>query len=136
LKRLLLPTTLLVGALAIAGCGDESAPSREAAVDLSISASDGRGTTQRARLRCEREEQRASGFGSASASDLCRAAEGLERFLASEPDRRRACTQIYGGPESARIRGTINGTAVDRRLSRTDGCRISEWERAEPLIPL
>jgi hypothetical protein len=127
---------LLIVSLAIIGCGDESAPSGKAAVDLSITASDGHGTTQRARLRCDGEEQRLSGFGGRNADDLCRVAKQLESFLSSEPDPRRACTQIYGGPETARISGTINGNDVNRRLSRTDGCRISDWERAAPLIPL
>jgi hypothetical protein len=89
----------------------------------------------RASLRCD-GEPRASGFGGRSAADLCRAATRLGRFLVGQPDPRRACTQIYGGPERARISGTINGARVDRRLSRTDGCRISDWERAATLIPL
>jgi hypothetical protein len=118
------------------GCGGDSEPSEKAAVDLSITASDGHGKTQRARLRCDGEPDQASGFGTMKAGDLCRAAERLERFLASGPDPRRACTQIYGGPETARISGTINGSEVDRRFSRSDGCRIADWERAAPLIPL
>jgi hypothetical protein len=129
---------VLVVAIAIGGCGDDSqpAPAGKATVDLSITASDGRGKTRRARLRCEGEQRHASGFVDANARELCRSAQRLERFLASEPDPRRACTQIYGGPETARITGTIEGSAVDRRLSRTDGCRISDWERAAALIPL
>jgi hypothetical protein len=135
--RLLLPALLCFAvAVSVAGCGDDSTPSPGRAVDLAITASDGHGTTRRARLLCGDNEQRASGFGSANAAELCQAARRLERFLTTEPDRRRACTQIYGGPESARISGAVDGAEVDRRLSRTDGCRISEWERAAPLIPL
>jgi hypothetical protein len=136
LKRRLLAAALAIVALVVAGCGGESGQVENAAVDLSITASDGHGKTQRARLRCDGERQQASGFGGIEAGDLCRAAERLERFLASEPDPRRACTQIYGGPETARISGTINGTEVDRRLSRSDGCRIADWQRAAQLIPL
>jgi hypothetical protein len=136
LKRRLLLAAPTIVALTLVGCGSEPAPSRQAAVDLSITASDGHGKTQRARLRCDGGEQRASGFGAASVGDLCRIAEHLERFLSSEPDPRRACTQIYGGPQTARVSGRIKGSDVDRRLSRTDGCRISDWERAAPLIPL
>jgi hypothetical protein len=121
--------------LVITACGDESKPSRTAATDLAIVASDGRGTTNSARVRCNGKPQ-ADGFGGRNAADLCRAAARLERFLVSEPDPRRACTQIYGGPETARVSGTIDGSRVDRRFSRTDGCRISDWERAATLIPL
>jgi len=136
LRRRLLAAALPIVALAIVGCGDESAPSVKAAVDLSITATDGHGKTHRARLRCDGERRQANGFGAAKAADLCRAADRLERFLASKPDPRRACTQIYGGPETARISGTINGSDVDRRLSRSDGCQIADWQRAAPLIPL
>jgi hypothetical protein len=121
--------------LAIAGCGDGSEPARKADVDLRITASDGHGGTKRARLRCDGAQQ-AVGFDDRSASELCREAKRLEPFLAGEPDRRRVCTQIYGGPETARIAGTIAGSAVNRRLSRNDGCAIADWERAAALIPL
>lgn len=129
--------TAILSALAIAGCADGgSKPTRRADVDLSITASDGHGRTQRARLRCDGADQHAVGFGGSDAAELCLSAKRLERFLASEPDPRRACTQIYGGPETARITGTIDGSVVNRRLSRSDGCGIADWRRAAALIPL
>jgi hypothetical protein len=44
------------------------------------------------------------------------------------------CTQQYGGPEVATVTGTVNGSPVDRRFTRTDGCGISVWAMAEPLL--
>jgi hypothetical protein len=45
-----------------------------------------------------------------------------------------ACTQIYGGPAVARVRGTIDGKPVDVRLNRTDGCEIARWQRNAVLL--
>lgn len=45
-----------------------------------------------------------------------------------------ACTQVYGGPETATVRGTYRGAPVDLALSRTDGCRIAQWDRLGPLL--
>ena len=47
-----------------------------------------------------------------------------------------ACTQIYGGPQMARVVGTIAGRRVWATFNRTDGCQISRWERLSPwLLP-
>jgi hypothetical protein len=45
------------------------------------------------------------------------------------------CTQIYGGPETARIVGTWAGQAVDARFSRVDGCEIARWRALTGLLP-
>src|SRR5690349_9372812 len=55
-------------------------------------------------------------------SDLCGAAAGLSAAdLAPTPDDV-ACTQQFGGPETATIKGTLRGEQVDASFSRTDGC--------------
>ena len=70
----------------------------------------------------------------AARSRRCETARRLAPFLAEEPPRDRVCTQIYGGPETARVRGTIGQRRIDRRFSKTNGCEIADWERAEPLL--
>lgn len=40
-----------------------------------------------------------------------------------------ACTMIYGGPQTARVTGTLDGAEVDASFSRTDGCEVDRWER-------
>jgi hypothetical protein len=45
-----------------------------------------------------------------------------------------ACTEIYGGPATARVRGTLQGKPVDARFSRTNGCEIARWERNRALF--
>jgi hypothetical protein len=89
-----------------------------------------------ATLECDERNANASGLSGRSPDRLCDLARRLGPSLAKEPDARQACTQIYGGPETARIRGTIEGREVDRRLSRTDGCKIAEWDRVAPLLPI
>ena len=63
MRRCLLAAALPLVVLMSGGCGGDSEPSEKAAVDLSITASDGHGKTQRARLRCDGEPDQASGFG-------------------------------------------------------------------------
>jgi subtilisin inhibitor-like len=46
------------------------------------------------------------------------------------------CTQIYGGPEEAVVRGTFRGRRVSARFERTDGCQITRWGRVGALLPL
>jgi hypothetical protein len=47
-----------------------------------------------------------------------------------------ACTQIYGGPQVARVVGTVQGRRIWAKLSRTNGCEISRWDRLAPwLLP-
>jgi len=45
------------------------------------------------------------------------------------------CTQQFGGPQTAHVTGTWAGEPVDLRLSRTDGCRIAQWDRLGALLP-
>ena len=39
-----------------------------------------------------------------------------------------ACTEQYGGPQTAVLRGTWRGDPVSLELARTDGCRIAQWD--------
>jgi hypothetical protein len=39
------------------------------------------------------------------------------------------CTQIYGGPQQARVTGTLGGRRVSARFRRTNGCEIARWNR-------
>jgi hypothetical protein len=50
-------------------------------------------------------------------------------LLVDGPDPDRYCAQVYGGPDEAHVTGTLDGRPVDRRLDRTDGCAIDDWDR-------
>jgi Subtilisin inhibitor-like len=45
-----------------------------------------------------------------------------------------ACTQIYGGPARAELRGTVDGEPVTAKLSRHNGCEIARWDALEPVL--
>jgi hypothetical protein len=46
------------------------------------------------------------------------------------------CTQIYGGPQVARIVGYLQGRRVWARFTRENGCQISRWNKLSPwLLP-
>jgi hypothetical protein len=38
------------------------------------------------------------------------------------------CTQVYGGPQTATVTGTLDGEEVTAMFSRTDGCEIARWD--------
>ncbi|NHC16311.1 SSI family serine proteinase inhibitor [Motilibacter deserti] len=65
-------------------------------------------------------------------ADACAAlaAYGLDEVPAAG----QACTEQFGGPETARVRGTLAGEPVDLRLDRTDGCHIAQWSQLRPLL--
>lgn len=58
---------------------------------------------------------------------------GRAAFRPTPPDM--ACTEIYGGPSTARVTGTYFGSSVWVRLSRVNGCEIARWQRVAFLLP-
>jgi len=130
---------------ALAGCGEdegepEAAPPTTSTptggIELSIRYDDGEGKRETAILTCGAGVQRAGGFlnGKAPVSELCATARSLSKLLTTQPAKDRMCTQIYGGPQTARVTGTIDGTAVDRRFTRTNGCELADFSAAEALL--
>jgi hypothetical protein len=67
-------------------------------------------------------------------SDVCGEAAGLSAADLAEKSGDVACTQIFGGPETATIRGTLRGEQVEARYARSDGCEINRWDRVKPLL--
>jgi hypothetical protein len=59
---------------------------------------------------------------------------GAKLFAAVPRDA--TCTQIYGGPQVARVIGTVDGERVWAKFSRRNGCQIARWDRLSPwLLP-
>ena len=62
------------------------------------------------------------------------AASGTKLFAVLPPNT--VCTEIYGGPQRARVVGTVAGKRVWATFTRTNGCEISRWARVSPwLLP-
>lgn len=55
-------------------------------------------------------------------------------LIMEEPAAGAMCTQLYGGPETAVVTGTLNGNEVDASFSRDNGCSIDRWAMFEPLL--
>ena len=107
-----------------------------APVTLTVRYSSGSQIQRVAHLRCRGASARADGFLRASGPHgACARARKIAAFLARRPNPKRICTQIYGGPQRARITGTIGTTRIDRAFKRTNGCEIADWQYAVPLLP-
>jgi len=62
------------------------------------------------------------------------AAGGVKLFAPLRKDM--VCTEIYGGPQRARVVGTVDGKRVWATFTRRDGCEIDRWQRISPwLVP-
>lgn len=124
------------GAIVLAVQTETPEPAEGAAVSLKVAIRyDDRGTRKAATLTCRASGNRATGYlRRRSVRRLCRAARDLREFLAAAP-RHEICTEQWGGPDRAHITGRIGSDAIDRRLARTDGCEIADWDRAQPLLP-
>lgn len=45
-----------------------------------------------------------------------------------------ACAAVYGGPETARVEGTLDGRPLQATFDRTNACEIARWDRAAALL--
>jgi hypothetical protein len=46
-----------------------------------------------------------------------------------------ACSQIYGGPQKALVRGTWRGKTVNAQFDLENGCEVSRWNSLLGLLP-
>ncbi len=62
-------------------------------------------------------------------------ATGGRKLFAPVP-RRAVCTEIYGGPDTARAIGVVEGRRVWASFNLANGCHIERWNRFSPwLLP-
>jgi hypothetical protein len=120
MRSLALP---LLAALLLAACGSETPAAAPSGTDLMVRVdADGHGgrPAQSVRVRCPGAH--------------CAATQRLEpRDFAPTPTGI-ACSMIYGGPQTATVKGTLRGTQIDARFSRTDGCQTSRWRKVQRLL--
>jgi hypothetical protein len=122
----------LVGLLA--GCGSESSAGTSGETSLTVTFWPGgpqAGGRQTWTLRCDPVRGTL-----ARPADACRRLEagGADLFAGLPSDA--ACTQIYGGPQTARVVGRVGGKRVSASFSLVNGCEISRWSALSPwLLP-
>jgi hypothetical protein len=98
--------------------------------DLTIVVDNGSGSTSTWRLTCN-----PPGGTHPDPKAACRALEANGAAALPPVPKDKACTQIYGGPDTATITGTWQGQDVISKFARNDGCQISRWKLMEGLLP-
>ena len=109
---------------------ERSTPTPSSDTDLTIVINDGSSSTVTWRLTCD-----PPGGTHPDPKAACRALEANGVVALPPVPNDKACTQIYGGPETASITGTWQGQPVMSRFARNDGCQISRWKLLEGLLP-
>jgi LysM repeat protein len=80
-------------------------------------------------------EVHASGYLAKVAKRACRLVRrGVVTDVAGEHKRVRLCADIYGGPQRARITGTVGARRIAVNIDRADGCGVTEWNRLLALL--
>jgi hypothetical protein len=112
---------LVVVVALLAGCGEDDEPAAGSIADLTVVVEP---AGKRAIVRCDAPED----------SELCRAVDRLDAKVFEPTPGNVACTQQYGGPETATVKGTLRGEPVDATFSRENGCEIARWQDAARLL--
>lgn len=120
----------LLAAVLLAGCGADSraaAPGASASTSVRVTLDgdgDGGGGARTVGLSCP----------SARRASACRRLRALPRSAFRPVEPGAICTQIYAGPQTGAIRGTVRGRRVNARYKRTDGCEEARWRRVAAIL--
>ena len=59
---------------------------------------------------------------------------GITRADFAPVPRDTACAEIYGGPATARVDGTLEGRPLHAKFDRTNACEMERWDRVAALL--
>jgi hypothetical protein len=114
----------LLAAALLAACGSETpattAPSTNLVVTVDPDGAHGSKQAKTVHLRCP-------GAGCALTQNIT-----VKDFAPPRPDV--ACSMIYSGPQTATVKGTLRGSRVQARFSRTDSCQTNRWQGVSRLL--
>ncbi|PPK92361.1 subtilisin inhibitor-like [Kineococcus xinjiangensis] len=98
---------------------------------LTITVTDGAGTSTTWTLTCPADGE--PGGDHPDPAGACAALDAAKDPFAPVP-KDLMCTQVFGGPETATVRGRWRDSDVAATFKRTDGCEIARWNRLAPLL--
>lgn len=129
---LLIAAAALAAGIALASCS--AAEPQASPTDLEIVVrNDGATVSGEYRLRCQ-GEQVGAGSTLPTAEAACALLASNPAVLSPAANQNRICTEIYGGPDTAQITGTLAGRSVSVSFDRHNGCAIDDWAAAAPLL--
>jgi hypothetical protein len=125
---MLVSAVTVAAALLISGCGDDSTSTSggDASTNLTFRLdADGSGgaAAQEVTLTCP--------GGDATA---CAAIDALPADPTAETPPTQACTEVFGGPDTLTINGTLRGEDVSAAFSRGNGCDIERFDRFTDVL--
>ena len=125
---------LAFAALVATGCMGRTAndegegdTASETALEISVTPG-GEAPTKIWTLRCP------DGGTLPDAAEACEQLSKMDDPFAPVP-KDTACTQVYGGPQEADVRGTFRGRPVQAHFDRGNGCEIERWDKVAFLFP-
>ncbi|WP_200914533.1 MULTISPECIES: SSI family serine proteinase inhibitor [unclassified Aeromicrobium] len=131
--RRALPLLALVGALLV-GCGLDS--DDEPGTDAEAGGGSVAATSITIEVRTEADaepnvmtlECDPVGGDHPQAQEACAALASAGADVLEPVPADQVCTMIYGGPQTATVKGTVDGADVDATFTRENGCEVDRWE--------
>lgn len=114
--------------------GDEPSPPADdssASIDLTVTVTHPDAAEVVYTVSCGSGTESIDGDVDVDAAVACRAlrqSTARERLVDGAPGDR-ICSQMYGGPDEARIVGSYDANPVDTVINRVDGCGIADWDK-------
>lgn len=121
-----------VALVALASCGtdatsesSDSSSSSDAATSLTIVVTPDKGAkTSTYELTCD-----PAGGDHPQAKQACAVLAKVGASVFEPVPANSACTAIYGGPQTATVKGSLDGKDVDASFNRENGCELDRWEK-------
>lgn len=140
-RRFAVVASIVSAALLCAACAGAPSPGgAQVRADISVVIQDPQGSPVSYVIRCDAGEASVRGGAQIDAEDACRALArpAVQNRLVGGPSSEQVCTQVYGGPQTAMLSGTLDGQSVSTVVSRDDGCGIGDWDNLlkDILLPV
>ena len=124
----LTPLLAALAGLALAGCGSTTSSGEDSGTgpdtDLTISVKvDDESDANVMTLTCD-----PVGGDHPNPEAACDKLQGAGTAIFDPVAADQVCTMIYGGPQTATIKGVLDGEKVHGSFSRQNGCEIDRWD--------